>query len=234
MPLTWKGGTNGFSSKAASSCRDRTANHRQVSPGYMETMGMTLRQGRYFSEQDGRRPAGRDHQRDDGPPCTGRARVRWASGSGSAEMIRRIPGCTIVGVVADVKQMGLEAPGKAEMYFPYSQMADSFWAVPARSDCSDTSDPMRIAAAVRQAIWSVDRDQPVSNIRTMEEILGEEMIQRRIGMTLLGCVCRSGSAAGVARHLRRAFLGRRPADAGDRHPHGTRRSAAARAEDGHG
>jgi len=89
-------------------------------------------------------------------------------------------------VVADVKQMGLEAPGKAEMYFPYSQMADSFWAAPRDLTIRTTSDPMRIAPAVRQAVWSVDRDQPVSNVRTMEKILGEEMIQRRIGMTLLG------------------------------------------------
>jgi putative ABC transport system permease protein len=39
---------------------------------------------------------------------------------------------------------------------------------------------------VRQAVWSVDRSQPVSNIRTMDEVLAEEVAQRRIGMTLLG------------------------------------------------
>jgi ABC-type antimicrobial peptide transport system permease subunit len=82
--------------------------------------------------------------------------------------------------------MGLEAPGKAEMYFPYSQMADSFWAAPRDLTLRTTADPTRTTAGVRHAIWSVDRDQPVSNVRTMEQILDEEMIQRRIGMTLLG------------------------------------------------
>lgn len=69
--------------------------------------------------------------------------------------------------------------------FPYSQMADSFWAAPRDLTLRTTAGPTRIAAGVRQAIWSVDHNQPVSNIRTMEDILGEEMIQRRMGMTLL-------------------------------------------------
>jgi ABC-type antimicrobial peptide transport system permease subunit len=47
-------------------------------------------------------------------------------------------------------------------------------------------DPMSLAGAVRQAVWSVDRDQPVSNIRPMDEILADETQQRRLGTTLLG------------------------------------------------
>jgi putative ABC transport system permease protein len=79
--------------------------------------------------------------------------------------------------------MGLEAPAKAEMFFPYKQMPQSL--MPRDLMVRTTGDPMSIAAAVRQAVWSVDRNQPVSNIRTMDEILSEEVAQRRIGMTLL-------------------------------------------------
>ena len=52
VPLTWKGGTNGFSIEGRLQLPGQDANHRQVSPGYMETMGMTLRLGRFFTETD--------------------------------------------------------------------------------------------------------------------------------------------------------------------------------------
>ncbi|MGH9940633.1 MAG: FtsX-like permease family protein, partial [Blastocatellia bacterium] len=95
------------------------------------------------------------------------------------------PWVTVVGIIGDVKEMGLEAPAKAEMFFPYQQLPDMFWNIPRDLAVRTTGDPMSVAAAVRQAVWSVDRDQPVSNIRTMDEILAEEVTQRRIGMTLL-------------------------------------------------
>jgi ABC-type antimicrobial peptide transport system, permease component len=81
--------------------------------------------------------------------------------------------------------MGLEAPTKAEMFFPYQQLPRMLWNMPRDLAVRTTGDPISVAAAVRQAVWSVDRNQPVSNIRTMDEILSEEVAQRRIGMTLL-------------------------------------------------
>ncbi|MEP7273384.1 MAG: FtsX-like permease family protein, partial [Acidobacteriota bacterium] len=48
-----------------------------------------------------------------------------------------------------------------------------------------TGDPLSFVAGVRQAVWSVDPAQPVSNIRTMDQIMAEDVAQRRIGMTLL-------------------------------------------------
>src|SRR5262245_6531570 len=59
------------------------------------------------------------------------------------------------------------------------------WNMPRDLVVRTTGDPLSVVAAVRQAIWSVDPAQPVSNVRTMEEILSEEVTQRRIGMTLL-------------------------------------------------
>jgi putative ABC transport system permease protein len=95
------------------------------------------------------------------------------------------PWITIVGVIGDIKDMGLEAPAKAEMFLPYQQLPDMLWNMPRDLIVRVTGDPMSVAAAARQAIWSVDPGQPVSNIRTMDEILAEEVAQRRIGMTLL-------------------------------------------------
>src|SRR5581483_11728160 len=181
VPLTWKGGTNGFIVEGKERLPGQDANHRQASPGYMETMGMTLREGRHFNEQDGpgAQPVAIINET--------MARQYWPGESAVGRRFKlgdNAPWLTVVGVVRDVKQMGLEAPSKAEMYFPCSQM-DQFWAAPRDLVVRTGGDPMSLASAVRQAIWSVDRDQPVSNIRTMDDILGEEVVQRRIGMTLL-------------------------------------------------
>jgi putative ABC transport system permease protein len=94
------------------------------------------------------------------------------------------PWITIVGIAGDVKQMGLDAPVRAEMYLPYQQIS-YFSFSPSNLVIRTVGDPLSLAAAVRQAVWAVDRDQPVSNIRTMEEILAGEVSQRRLGMSLL-------------------------------------------------
>ncbi len=61
VPLTWKGGTNGFTIQNKQQLPGQDANIRQVSSGWMETMGMTLRQGRFFDDHDGPAIATRRH-----------------------------------------------------------------------------------------------------------------------------------------------------------------------------
>jgi len=95
------------------------------------------------------------------------------------------PWQTIVGVVGDVRQMGLEEPIKAEMYLPYQQIKDQPWFAPRDLVLRTSVDPLTVLSAVRSEIRAVDPDQPVSNVRTMDEVLGEETASRRLGMTLL-------------------------------------------------
>jgi putative ABC transport system permease protein len=71
------------------------------------------------------------------------------------------------------------------MFFPYQQMGGTLWNIPRDLIVRTTGDPLSITPALRQAIWSVDSSQPISNIRTMDEILAEEVAQRRVGMTML-------------------------------------------------
>jgi putative ABC transport system permease protein len=186
VPLTWKGGTNGFTIQRKQQLPGQDANIRQVSPGWMETLGMTLRQGRFFDDHDG--------------PQSQRvaiinetmARQYWPGEDVLGKQF--VPGnyspdvqwCWIVGVVGDIKEMGLEAPPKAEMFFPYTQMPRVSWNKPQTLVIRTKTDSMSMATAVREAIWSIDRDQPISNIRTVGDILGEDLMPRRIGMTLLG------------------------------------------------
>jgi ABC-type antimicrobial peptide transport system permease subunit len=92
---------------------------------------------------------------------------------------------TIVGIVADVRQMGLDAPVKAEMYIPYRQFSIQPWFAPRDLVIRTTGEPMKLVSAVRDAVHAVDPNQPISNVQTMEDILGEESASRRVGMTLL-------------------------------------------------
>jgi len=95
------------------------------------------------------------------------------------------PWQTIVGIVGDVRQMGPEEPIKAEMYLPFQQINDQPWFAPRDLVLRTSVDPLSVLPAVRSEIRAVDPDQPISNIRTMDEVLGEETASRRLGMTLL-------------------------------------------------
>jgi putative ABC transport system permease protein len=95
------------------------------------------------------------------------------------------PWLTIVGVAGDVRQMGVDEPVKAEMYFPYQQVKDRQFFAPRDLAIRTAADSLSMIAAVSREIHQVDADQPISNIRTMDEVLGEETATRRLGMTLL-------------------------------------------------
>jgi putative ABC transport system permease protein len=103
---------------------------------------------------------------------------------------------TIVGIVADVRQMGAEAPVKAEMYLPYRQAQKQLWARPRDLVIRASVEPMNLAASVISKVHEVDPDQPVSNVCTMKEMLGEEFGQRETGTKLLGVF--AGLALGLA------------------------------------
>jgi len=95
------------------------------------------------------------------------------------------PWMTIIGIAGDVRQMGVDEPVKAEMYLPYQQIKEDQWFAPRDLVIRTAVDPLSIVAAARAEIHRVDPDQPISNIRTMDEVLGEETASRRLAMTLL-------------------------------------------------
>jgi predicted permease len=87
----------------------------------------------------------------------------------------------IVGVVADVRHFGLDAEARPEMYFPYNQdpWPGTYVAVRAASD------PAAMAAAIRNQVWAVDKDQPIYNVKVMGRRVAESTMQRRFNMLLL-------------------------------------------------
>jgi len=160
---------------------------RVVSPGYFETMRIQLLRGRFFDEHDG----------PDSPSVAivndAMARKFWPNEEALGKRFQlNLVGGTfhlfrIVGIVADVKEMGLDEPPKEEMYFPYWQ-AQGNYMVPSTLVVHTKGDPITIASAVREAVWSVDPDQPVSQIGTMNDVLDREVTQRRVQAILLGAL----------------------------------------------
>ena len=155
---------------------------RVVSPGYFRTMGIPLMQGREFGEQD----------RANSPAMViiseTMARRFWP---GEEAIGKRVtPGsptnpdhwCQVIGVVKDVRQFHLNAEPKPQMYFTYEQAG--FFA-PRHLVVSTEGEPLALAAAVRRTVWEIDKDQPVSNISTMEDVLSESITQQRFSMLLL-------------------------------------------------
>ncbi len=189
IPLVWKGGTSGFypeGLKAPIPGMAYDANHREVSSNYIKAMNIPLRQGRYFDTRDNAQslPVAIINET--------MARQYWP---GENALGRRFklgdpdePGKQwkeIVGIVADIRQMGIDEPVKAEMYFPYQQITDWPGYMPRDLAIRTSGDTSSLAGAVRQIIREVDPDQPVSNVATMAEVLGTEAAQRRMGMIML-------------------------------------------------
>jgi putative ABC transport system permease protein len=185
VPLAWKGGANGFIIEGRQPEPGLVPNaiQRQISTAYLQTLGISLREGRYFDDLDGQ-----DYQ----PVAIineSMARAYWPDANAVGKRFKLgtsgTPWMTIVGIVADVRQMGMDVPVKAEMYLPYRQVSSHPWFGPRDLVVRTSGDPMTLASAVRQIIRAIDPNQPVSNIGTMEDLLTRETGSRRLGMILL-------------------------------------------------
>jgi putative ABC transport system permease protein len=93
-----------------------------------------------------------------------------------------LPG-QIVGVVSDVKQDSLETDTQPAIYYSFAQFSPG--TLTTYLIARGTSDPLRFAPAIRDQIWSIDRDQPV-NVLAMDQIVSGSLARRRFVLTLLG------------------------------------------------
>ncbi|HTQ84619.1 MAG TPA: ABC transporter permease [Candidatus Solibacter sp.] len=153
---------------------------RAISPGYMEAMGMTLVEGRLFDA----------HDTGMGAPVAivdqSMARLYWPKESAIGKRIRIIntqPWMTIVGVVRHVHYATLEAPSRVEMYYPLEQppFPNNQFDLAVRT----TADPHTLAAAIQKEIQALDPDQPVFQVRTMDEWMLESVARRKLALILL-------------------------------------------------
>lgn len=137
----------------------------RVMPGYLETMGIPLLSGRHLQPRDF----------EDGAPGIlineAMARRLFPSGDPVGQRvsweIAAPRWLTVVGVVGDVRQWGLENPAQPEMYVPYSVLPRPRMYLVVRS----SSDPAALIRAIQGAVFSADSSIPVADVRTMEEVL---------------------------------------------------------------
>lgn len=156
-----------------------SADYRDISPGYFETMRIPLLQGRGFAENDDAKhprvvvidqTLAREYFGTQNP--LGR-HIVLPSGS-------RAPR-EVIGVVGAVRDSSLSGAPEATIYFPYMQEPDQTMSMVVRTGLpADT-----ILPEIRNAISSVDRDQPVFEVRSMPEIMGNVTSAPRIAFILL-------------------------------------------------
>jgi predicted permease len=156
---------------------------RVATNDYLKTLGVRLVEGRLPDARDG----------DGAPPVIvineTLAKKYWTAESALGHRITMTPEKpvwrTIIGVVKDVHERGYELEMKPGVYIPYAQMQDT-WAQPESLVVRVKGDPAAITGAVRRVIASVDPEQPVAGVRTMDDIIELDVADRRQQMTLLG------------------------------------------------
>jgi len=160
----------------------QSTNFYSVSAGYFKAMGIPLQRGRLLTERDtkdsprvavinetmakkifpGEDPLGKRitfDNRDKNP--------RWYE---------------IVGIVGDVKQYGLDQATTLQTYEPYTQQPFPYMTLVVRT----AGDPTTLSAAIRSEILAIDKDQPTTSTRTLNELFSTSMAQQRFSMVLLG------------------------------------------------
>ncbi|HEX5076687.1 MAG TPA: ABC transporter permease [Gemmatimonadaceae bacterium] len=150
-----------------------------VSPGYFRTIGLALVAGRDVNE----------HDDADAPPVVvvneTFARREWPNASALGRRIRFVDSdrwLTVIGVARDAKHFGPADQPTPQAYIPYMQMPQIFTSVVVRAN----RDALALGPLVREAIWRVDRDQPVWKIRTMDSLVANTLGSKRVLLSLVG------------------------------------------------
>ncbi len=162
----------------ATSINDATlAGRRVITPDYFRTMEIPLREGRVFTNADG----------------ANAPRVAIISQTFATKYLpnenplgrrlrQRDEWYTIVGVVGEIKHTGLDAELTPHVYIPFAQAGQFRTRIVLRTH----NDPLSYVAAVRQQMQAVDRDLPIYEVFTMNELIAKSVASRRFNLLLLG------------------------------------------------
>ena len=152
-----------------------------VTPGYLDAIRATLLRGRDFTGHDGAKD----------PPVIIvneiLARTYWPNQNPIGKHIlvgRQVNAAEVVGVLADIRNRSLSADANPEILFPFAQLAWPFMNLVVRTQ----NDPQAVVQAVRAQVASLDPDQPVTAIQTMDEVLAAGASQPRFTTLLLGAL----------------------------------------------
>jgi putative ABC transport system permease protein len=168
LPSGWSWQTGSFSIENASPAPDEQlrAGMQAVSPDFLRVLRMTMRSGRFLTDHDG----------TDGVPVVAitetMARRYWPSADPVGHRIRFAstdPWRTIVGVTGDIRQNTFDDTFRPTAYVPIAQAPP----LTAGFILRTAGDAISFAAAARAAIQSVDADQPTYDIRTLQQLIGD-------------------------------------------------------------
>jgi putative ABC transport system permease protein len=160
--------------------------YREVTPGYLEMLGVTLKEGRLLEASD--------HEGGSRVVVVNEflAKRHWPGRSAVGKRIRfgdnedetKNPWWTVAGVVRDIRERGLLYEMKPAVYVPMTQVAkpERFAFLVVRT----SNDPASTIKMVEGAVWSVDPQQPVSYVRTMDQLMDADVADRTRPMVLLG------------------------------------------------
>jgi predicted permease len=236
LPFTTRGNSTGYvvQSQDPGDFQAQDALFRVVTPTLLPTLGARLREGRFPDDRD------RENTRPIILVNETLANRHWPGRSALGHFVKlssrgpEAPWLEVVGVLKEIRERGIDVETKPAVYMPLAQ-AGQEWPVPYELAVRTSVEPLSLAGAVRQAVWSVDREQPISGVRTMEELARPGSRQppavhdascriRRHradprGDRDLRCAVLHGAAA-VARDCRPAGYGRAsdPCRADDRRP----------------
>ncbi|HMV82599.1 MAG TPA: ABC transporter permease [Blastocatellia bacterium] len=152
------------------------ADFRVISSGYFRMMDIPVLQGRAFNESDGA----------DAPrvAIVNQAFVQRFL-PGENPLGRRLSGgnewVTVVGVVGDIRQSGLDQETAPHVYAPYLQLPAGRSGILLRTSV----DPLSLAATVQKQVNAVDPDLPIYNLHAMDELIADSMAGRRLNLVLL-------------------------------------------------
>jgi len=186
LPYSGNGGTISFvplNGTEPPKGQEPQAQRNIADPFYFQTMQIPLLKGRVFSDQD----------RIDAPPVAvinqTLAQKYWPNEDPVGRSVRLLGDsivknnltATIIGVVGDVKHYGLDDRSEPQIYVAYAQNPFIFATLVVRTKV----EPMSMANTVRKEVWSVDKDQPVWKVRTLQSLIDLSIGPRRFLMWLL-------------------------------------------------
>jgi putative ABC transport system permease protein len=165
----------------ASANEDLSADRRMISPEYFNALGIPLIKGRHFTDRDNQASTGvaivseslarRFLENDD--PIGKRIKL------GGRDSTR--PWLSIVGIAGDVRDTALESDARPCVYLPYPQFPALSMSLIARTGI----DSKVLVPAIRGEVWAVDKDQPVTDIKTMDQYVSDSVSPRRANALLL-------------------------------------------------
>jgi len=173
-----------LSGQSYDQARRQVALTRVVTRDYFSTVGARLREGRFFNASDQRSgtPVAIVNESFANRNYPGRSplgeRFQFGNWGDNAYWY------TIVGVVKEIRDRGVAEELTAAVYRVHEQ-ADQSGDLPSGIVVRTSVDPASIVSAVRQAIWSVDKNQPVARVQTFEEIMARQLSVPSKNTTLL-------------------------------------------------